>query len=88
MTPPYEDVVWKLHDKSQFEKGRVLQHALFVVLQFRDHRQDHGVALGGFVEVAGKIVLDGGLDGVPVPDALAVAAIQSFHHHFLQDHNR
>ena len=44
------------------------------ILNFHQHRQDHGIALGSLIKVTGQVVLDGGLDGSPVPDVLPGAA--------------
>ena len=42
---------------------------------FHNHRQNHGIALGGFKQIAAQIVLNGGLDGRPIPYTLALAAV-------------
>ena len=40
-----------------------------IQLNFHNHRQNHGIALGGFEQVAGQVVFDGGFDGGPVPES-------------------
>ena len=36
---------------------------VYFISHFHDNRQDHGAALGLFVQVVGQVALDGALDG-------------------------
>ena len=56
--------------KPSFFKG-----GFFLHLQFHDHRQDHGIALGGLIEVTTEVIFNSGLDGGPITDMLALAAL-------------
>ena len=53
-------------------------------LQFHDDGQIHGITFGGLIQVAAQIVLDGRLDGGPVPDPLALAPLDGFQSHLPQ----
>ena len=52
------------------------RQALYLISDLRDHRQDHGIALGVLIEIAAQVIFDSGLDGLQHPGRLPWALVE------------